>query len=119
MSAREESIIEMLTLSQRLNELTVKMQVKRAQYTSKHTFVGVKKMSVKAKFRCDSILKEETAQTVRFSAVTSNEPGSENAAWSKWTPSGQLMMNITNPAAFNQFVEGKEYFLTLEEAPQA
>ncbi len=31
--------------------------------------------------------------------------GSRNAEWSKYTPSGSLTMSITNPAAYDQFVD--------------
>lgn len=39
------------------------------------------------------------------------DDGKANREWSRWTPSGQLTMSVTNPAAFDQFVEGKEYYI--------
>lgn len=77
-------------------------------------------MSVKAKFRC---LKVE-AQTVGYENV-SFEPRYEdgddavNKSWSEATPSGQLEMCITNPALMGHFKPGRQYMVTIEEAPEA
>ena len=71
-------------------------------------------MTVKAKFQCVSILDlgNENKQ-FKFSAAVA---GDENKDWSKWTPSGDLSMHITNPDASSQFVVGKAYYLTFEPA---
>ena len=37
--------------------------------------------------------------------------GPGNEEWSKWTPSGELSMSITNPAAIAEFEVGKDYYL--------
>lgn len=42
-----------------------------------------------------------------------------NGDWSKWTPSGDLAITITNPAAVEQFEVGEVYSLTFEHAPKA
>ena len=80
-------------------------------------------MKVRAKFRC-----VEAKQTVSTGAWGSPQPkdavyvvfnaciGQGNEEWSKWTPSGQLSMNITNPDLLNHFVVGKDYYLDVEEA---
>ncbi|MCC6479988.1 MAG: hypothetical protein IT552_12360 [Sphingomonadaceae bacterium] len=39
-----------------------------------------------------------------------------NSDWSKWTPSGDLSITITNPAAIEQFAIGEVYSLTFEKA---
>jgi hypothetical protein len=39
-----------------------------------------------------------------------------NGDWSKWTPSGELSMTITNPAAIEQFELGAVYSLTFDKA---
>ncbi|QOF71493.1 hypothetical protein IG197_27775 [Aminobacter sp. SR38] len=39
-----------------------------------------------------------------------------NGDWSKWTPSGELSLTITNPAAVAQFEIGEVYSLTFEKA---
>lgn len=77
-------------------------------------------MSVKAKFTCnrieDSIWQNGGARKVYFNAVYSNV--GENASFSKATPSGQLEMVIDKEtAAYDAFVPGKQYYLTIEEAP--
>ena len=41
-----------------------------------------------------------------------------NGEWSKYTPSGELRLTITNPDAYNQFVLGKAYFVDFSEAPE-
>jgi len=78
--------------------------------------------AVIAKFRCI-----EAKQTVSTGAWGDPKPkdqvsvvfnavmGPENVQWSKWTPSGNLSMNITNPDLLNHFVVGKDYYLTLAE----
>jgi hypothetical protein len=38
-----------------------------------------------------------------------------NSDWSKWTPSGELSMTITNPAAIEQFEPGAVYSLILDK----
>ncbi|SSF81157.1 Uncharacterised protein [Klebsiella pneumoniae] len=37
----------------------------------------------------------------------------DNETWSKYNPSGQLERVISNPAAFEQFEQGKEYFIDI------
>lgn len=38
-----------------------------------------------------------------------------NSSWSKYTPSGELRLEITNPEAFNQIQLGKTFSVTLAE----
>lgn len=49
-------------------------------------------------------------ETVQFFAVVGHE-GSENASWSKATPSAQFNLYISNPAAFGKVVGGDEYYV--------
>ena len=42
-----------------------------------------------------------------------------NGDWSKWTPSGELAMTITNPAAVERFEIGEVYALTLAKIDRA
>lgn len=37
--------------------------------------------------------------------------GSENAQWSKWTPSAQFTIHINNPAAFGKLSQGHEFYV--------
>lgn len=69
-------------------------------------------MPVRAKFKCHAIeVFEGGSRTVKLSAVYGSSDKPANVEWSKATPSGSLQMNITNPAAYEQFEVGKEYFL--------
>ena len=38
-----------------------------------------------------------------------------NASWSKYTPSGQLELTITNAAAYEAIKSGRTYAVTLQE----
>lgn len=80
-------------------------------------------MAVRAKFRCTEKLKRTSAgsygtpqpadtEEVHLAAVM----GDENKEWSRWTPSGQLRMTITNPQALDQFEVGKDYYLDISPA---
>ncbi|QMR77927.1 hypothetical protein [Enterobacter sp. RHBSTW-00175] len=73
-------------------------------------------MTVRAKFQCNSINKspDNSSAVVNLMAITTGS--TENEAWSKYTPSGQLQMVISNPAAFEQFEQGKEYFIDIQPA---
>jgi hypothetical protein len=84
-------------------------------------------MSVKAKFVCQKVEpysndggKTTAGKNITMSAVIGYGPGGvrhdENESWSQATPSGQLSMHITNPAAFEQFEAGKNYYLIFETA---
>lgn len=67
---------------------------------------------VRAKFRVEAVQDiGEASKSVTLRAVYSDDKESANYSWSKWTPSGELRMSITNPDAFNQFELGAEYFL--------
>jgi hypothetical protein len=74
---------------------------------------------VRAKFRCDRAEKQPISDGhqvhVSFNAVYGDD-GSANASWSRWTPSGQLSMTISNPGLVDHFVVGKEYYLDITEA---
>lgn len=68
-------------------------------------------MSVKAKFKVDSITHFAGQREIKMSPVIANSE--ENKEWSKYTPSGQFTMMITNKEAFEQFEVGKEYLITI------
>ena len=74
-------------------------------------------MSVQAKFQVQEIKhvyagEGNDAATITMQAVTTGEG---NESWSKWTPSGELTMHVTNPDAIAKFKIGKPYLLTFEE----
>lgn len=72
-------------------------------------------MTVRAKFRCNFIghlptsRPEDVCVSVTLNAVY--DDGKANREWSKYTPSGEVKMFITNPAAIENFDLGKEYYL--------
>lgn len=71
-------------------------------------------LTVTAMFKVESITDQSTeCKNIALRAVTADTP--ENKSWSKWTPAGLITMSITNPAAYEQFVVGKQYRLTFEQ----
>lgn len=75
-------------------------------------------MSVTAKVKCFKKLKHDSdtpCYHVGFSPVYSSDPNNPNSSWSKYTPSGIIELNITNPAAFKQFEVDKEYLVEFNE----
>lgn len=82
-------------------------------------------MSVRAKFYVASVeitQREEREDggvdhtgTVKLLPVTRGE---ENKSWSRWTPSGQLLMSTLNPKAFAWFQDrvGRELYLDFTDA---
>jgi hypothetical protein len=73
-------------------------------------------MNIRAKFRCISVNNQSSYEAVTFQAV-SGKDGTANAQWSKWTPSGEARLTITNPEARGVFKPDTEYFLDFSEAP--
>lgn len=77
-------------------------------------------MSVRAKFRCATIAHihseypNNTCAEVKLFPVYADSP--ENKTWSMATPSGEIMLRITNPAAVEQFSPGKDYFIDFTPA---
>lgn len=66
---------------------------------------------VRAKFRCTHVEKYESSEKVHLMAVADEA----NKEWAKWTPSGQLSMQIDNPDAQGRFKPGGYYFLDFAE----
>ena len=71
-------------------------------------------MSVKAKFKCNSVKDNGYNKEAEFSAVYGKE--GENADYSKATPSGTLKISIDKETkAADFFQPQKNYYLTFEE----
>ena len=67
---------------------------------------------VRAKFRCESnSVQGDSGSQITLRAVYDSNPASENGQFFKWTPSGEIRMGVVNPAAAEQFAEGKEYYV--------
>jgi len=78
-------------------------------------------MSVRAKMKCTKISitshhEGVDLKTIELQPVYSNDKDSENAQFYKWTPSGKVEIGVLNPAAAEQFVLGKEYFVDFTPA---
>lgn len=72
-------------------------------------------MGVLAKLKCDSVTDTFNDQKViKLSAVTTGSE--ENKSFSRWTPSANLEMIISNETTAGEYFEpGKEYLLTFEK----
>ena len=70
---------------------------------------------LKAKFQCQTILVGSDVETPKLTAVYGKD-GTPNGQWSKYTPSGSLEMQITNPGARGFFKPGKSYLISFREA---
>jgi len=70
---------------------------------------------VRAKFRVDCIkLYADGRAEIEMSPVTSGSE--ENKQFWKYTPAGNLKMQIDNPDAVSKFIPGKEYYVDFIEA---
>lgn len=58
----------------------------------------------------------ENARKVKAIPVYSTQEGTENRSFSEATPSGELEILVTNPAAAGFFELGAEYYVTFEKA---
>lgn len=77
--------------------------------------------TVRAKFKCWSVIHgndgnpDNICAEIRLQAAYGD--GDEaNKSWSKWTPSGELRMFVTNPSAIAEFEQGKSYYLDFTPA---
>lgn len=81
-------------------------------------------MAVRAKVRCtgrhESLSLHSKgsveAVTVTLQPVFGGDDDEANRDWSKWTPSGEIRLTITNPEAHSQFAIGKSYFVDFTPA---
>lgn len=73
----------------------------------------VAKMRVVGRKEFTGVSKGEGITQVNITLQAIYDEGA-NSQWSKWTPTGEVQMTITNPDAYNQFVLGKAYLLTFE-----
>jgi hypothetical protein len=80
---------------------------------------------IRAKFYCTKVSatagqagKPRDGELIELAAVYSTGDNDPNKSWSKWTPSGQLTIHITNPEALGKFEPGKCYFLDIAPADE-
>lgn len=71
-------------------------------------------MSVRAKFKVDSVTNNEHGGSVKLSPVTSGSE--ENEKFFKWTPWGAIEIGTVNADALQQFKPGAEFFVDFTAA---
>lgn len=75
-------------------------------------------MSIRAKFQCSTVTRDEyDNETVKLRAVNGPK-GTANAQWSKYTPTGELSISISNPDAQGKMKPKGCYYLDISEAPE-
>lgn len=77
-------------------------------------------MSVIAKFKCDSVSlsdhwEKEKGQIASISMSPVYGDSEENKKFFAATPSGNISLGTVNPAAYEQFEQGAEYYVTFEK----
>ncbi len=70
-------------------------------------------MAVRAKVRCEKI---EGGEVRFFTVYEDPAKDTENARFTKATPSGEIRLAIDNPAAIAAFEAGKEYYVDFTPA---
>lgn len=72
-------------------------------------------MAVRAKVVCEGI----EGNAVKFRTIYEQDvdKDTENVRFTKATPWGEIRLGIDNPAALEQFVVGKSYYVDFTEAP--
>lgn len=86
-------------------------------------------MATRAKFRCTETTKRAggsqyhpvtddqiAMQQVEVVLVAAKTTDDDNVDWSRWTPSGEIRMTITNPEAFRQFDVDVDYIVEFRKA---
>jgi hypothetical protein len=73
-------------------------------------------MALRAKFHVTAVEKQGENEMVTLMAVYSADPNDANHSWSKYTPWGELKMNISNPLAQGQLEVGAEWYIDLTPA---
>lgn len=78
-------------------------------------------MTVRAKMKCYAVQRlmdgkpdTEVAEIRMMPVYDDGDPA--NKTWSKATPSGEVRLFITNPAAIDAFEPGKSYFVDFTPA---
>jgi hypothetical protein len=74
-------------------------------------------MSVRAKFRVQSITQYDNGRSIKLSPVTSGSK--ENEQFYKWTPGGSIELSTVNEEAAKQFGIGKEFYIDFTDATPA
>jgi hypothetical protein len=71
-------------------------------------------MTVRAKFRVESVTRTTSGSTINMQPVISGSP--ENESFYRYTPGGSLLLSTVNEEAAKQFEPGREYYLDFTPA---
>ncbi len=74
-------------------------------------------MSVRAKFKVESVTNSENGGSVKLAPVTTDS--AENEAFFKWTPWGSIEIGTVNEEALRQFAPGDEFYVDFTKAEAA
>jgi hypothetical protein len=68
--------------------------------------------TVRCKFLCTGVKSTEWgAEQIELTPVWNPDPNTVNYAYWSATPQGRISLTLTNPDAFGDFEEGKEYYV--------
>jgi hypothetical protein len=74
--------------------------------------------STRCKFRCHSIIGNGYGTVINLSAMYApDDPESENGQFWTATPSGQITLQINNPAGAAVFEQGKDFYVDFTPEP--
>jgi len=73
-------------------------------------------MSVRGKFKVDSIVMIKDGGSVFLTPVVSGS--TENEQFYKWTPSGKIELSTINKDVLGQFIPGGEYYVDFTKASE-
>ena len=72
---------------------------------------------IRAKFTCQqNTLNHETQTATVILTPVTNSASEENLTFWKYTPAGQIELQITNPEAYGQFAVGIDYYVDFTAA---
>ena len=71
-------------------------------------------MSVRAKFKVESITTTENGSEIRMVPVIGGT--TENEQFFKWTPYGELKMGVVSDATAAQFTAGQQFYIDFTPA---
>ena len=71
-------------------------------------------MTVRAKFRVESVTQTRDGHAIDLKPVTNGSP--ENEQFFKWTPWGDIKIGTINAAAAEQFKPGAEFYVDFTPA---
>lgn len=72
-------------------------------------------MSVRAKFKVESITHNEHGAHVKLKPVFNGSK--ENESFYRYTPGGQIELSTVNAVAAEEFVPGEEFYVDFTRAP--